>query len=79
MRKTVFAFCCTESCVAVIDFPFSRNLGDEAVGIVDRSKMLRFLLSLKRTDGSFALHDRGETDTRGSTQSFFNIRDETLI
>jgi prenyltransferase beta subunit len=49
----------------------SRNLDEEAIGIIDRPNMLRFLLSLKRSDGSFSLHDRGESDTRGSMSFFF--------
>jgi prenyltransferase beta subunit len=56
-----------------------RRLGQEAIGIVDRPKMLRFLLSLKRSDGSFSLHDRGETDTRGSTAFVFNHHHEKQL
>jgi hypothetical protein len=43
-----------------------RNIDEEAIRVVDRPKMLQFLQSLKRSDGSFSLHDRGESDTRGS-------------
>ena len=44
----------------------SRNLDQEALAIINRPQMLQFLMSLKRSDGSFSLHDRGETDSRGS-------------
>ena len=57
--------------------PF-RNIEQEAIGIVDRPKMLRFLLALKRPDGSFSLHDRGETDTRGS-MAFLQQHSQILI
>lgn len=39
---------------------------DEALGVVDRPALLRFLLRCKQPDGSFAVHDGGETDTRGA-------------
>ena len=57
--------------------PF-RNMDQEAIGIVDRPKMLRFLVALKRPDGSFSLHDRGETDTRGS-MAFLQQYSQILI
>ncbi len=50
----------------IADLAAHRNLDHEAFAVVDRPKMLQFLLSLKRPDGSFSLHDRGETDSRGS-------------
>ncbi len=58
--------------LSVLQFLNIRNLDQEAIGIVDRPKMLRFLLALKRSDGSFSLHDRGESDTRGSIAFNFN-------
>lgn len=57
--------------------PF-RNIEQEAIGIVDRPNMLRFLIALKRPDGSFSLHDRGETDTRGS-MAFLQQHSQILI
>lgn len=38
----------------------------EALAAVDRPAMARFLARCKRPDGSFAVHDRGEADTRGT-------------
>jgi prenyltransferase beta subunit len=55
----------------IADLFVHRNLDHEAFAVVDRPKMLQFLLSLKRPDGSFSLHDRGETDSRGSMPPFF--------
>eukprot|EP01114_Cavostelium_apophysatum_P020546 TRINITY_DN6919_c0_g1_i1.p1 TRINITY_DN6919_c0_g1~~TRINITY_DN6919_c0_g1_i1.p1 ORF type:complete len:409 (+),score=40.52 TRINITY_DN6919_c0_g1_i1:70-1296(+) len=36
-----------------------------ALSVINRPKMYQFLLKVKRPDGSFVMHDQGETDVRG--------------
>ncbi|KAF9583515.1 hypothetical protein BGW38_009296 [Lunasporangiospora selenospora] len=38
----------------------------EAYSIIDRPKLLDFLLHVKQPDGSFTMHEGGETDVRGT-------------
>ncbi|KAI3633902.1 hypothetical protein MIR68_008067 [Amoeboaphelidium protococcarum] len=55
----------------------------EALDLIDRQKMYKFLQSLKQSDGSFVMHRGGEVDIRGSycaiaVASLLNIMDEQL-
>ena len=39
---------------------------EEAYAAIDRPALRRFLLSMKRPDGGFCMHDDGECDVRGA-------------
>lgn len=39
---------------------------EEAYAAIDRPALRRFLLSMKREDGGFSMHDDGECDVRGA-------------
>ncbi|KAJ1941342.1 CAAX farnesyltransferase (FTase) subunit beta [Linderina macrospora] len=39
---------------------------EDALGIVDREKMLGWLIRMKQSDGSFCMHEDGEVDVRGT-------------
>ena len=61
------------------------TLGTElAYQLIDRDTMLRFLLSLKQSNGSFVMHVGGEVDVRGSycaltVAHLLNITTPTLL
>jgi len=56
---------------------------EEAYGAIDRAALRRFLLSMKRPDGGFCMHDDGECDVRGAytavaVASLCNVLDDEL-
>ncbi|XP_066254883.1 protein farnesyltransferase subunit beta [Euwallacea similis] len=57
---------------------------EEAYKVIDRSKLYKFLKSIKQPDGSFAMHIGGEIDIRGaycalSVASMTNIMTDELV
>ena len=56
---------------------------EEAYAAIDRAALRRFLLSMKRPDGGFCMHDDGECDVRGAytavaVASLCNLLDDEM-
>ncbi|KAJ3434365.1 protein farnesyltransferase subunit beta [Anaeramoeba flamelloides] len=68
---------------ATNSFAILSRFDPTAISVIDRKKMKQFLLKMKNKDGSFNLHENGESDTRGaycalSTAHLLQIDDQDI-